>query len=325
MFSISALALMVCWSSVSVSEARPDGCDSQALTLQDEQPPHGSEADQEPKHRRYEPPANDEGRGTRRWNKSRHERFRDSRSGPELSLSPDMIETAMGVLRDKLPHYYEEMTKLREEDITKFERAMRTLLPVVMEYLEVRDRDQKLADSIIEEFKIEHQLRELSREYKAAEGSTEQQAACEEQIRKLVRQQFELRLVWQEARLKEFAERIERQRQDLERERQNLEQRRQNSTSRLRAVLKKSSQGRSVAGFIPGDHAMEDLVNPVVRREEAVLKDRGRSSQRHNRLRIGRPTTMTAHHHPFTTLNRVPDRIRQPKPPPPDSEEETEE
>jgi hypothetical protein len=137
-----------------------------------------------------------------------------------------MIDMAMGVLQDKLPRYFEEMTKLRTEDKAKFERAIGMIMPVVMEYLELKDRDQKLADTIIEEFKIEHQLRKLSHDFKAAEGSPEKQGACEQQIRDLVRRQFEIRMLRQEARLKEFSERLERQRQDLERERQSFEQRR---------------------------------------------------------------------------------------------------
>jgi hypothetical protein len=224
MFAMTVLVVMFLWSSPSVGLVWCDGHDGLTMAQQDEQPPPGSDADQGPKHRPRETPASGEGRGERRWDKSRHDRWHGLRDGGELS--PEMIDSAMGVLQDKLPHYYKEMARLREADKAKFERAIRAIMPVVLEYLEMRDRDQKLADSIIEEFKIEHQLRELSKEFRAAEGSPEKQAACEGEIRKLVRQQLELRQVWQEARLKEFAERLERQQQDLAQERKNLEQRR---------------------------------------------------------------------------------------------------
>jgi hypothetical protein len=136
-----------------------------------------------------------------------------------------MIVLAMEVLREKLPEEYQRMESLKSENPQRFERAIGMMLPVVMEYVELRDQDQKLADTIIEEFKVERQLRSLSQEYKAAAGDAAKQAACEEKIRTLVRQEFDLRAVRQEARLKEFAERLEKQRAHLEEERAEFAQR----------------------------------------------------------------------------------------------------
>ena len=226
MLAMSTLACLLCWSGSPAGAVWFCGPDSTEATWSDPQPPGGSEAVKERKHNRQEPPAAGEGQSERRWDRANHERWREFREGRIPSPSPEMIDVVMGVLQEKLPHYYQEMTKLRSEDKVKFERAIGMIMPIAMEYLELRDRDQKLADTIIEEFQIEHQLRKLSRDFKAAEGSAEKQAASEQQIRDLVRRQFEIRMLRQEARLKEFAERLERQRQDLDRERQSFEERR---------------------------------------------------------------------------------------------------
>ena len=225
MFAMSAVVLVMWWSSPSLGVIGLDEPEDQAVTQQEEPPPPGLEADQKLKHGPRDEPASSEGRGERRWDRMRHQRWQEFREHRGAAPSPEMIDLAMGVLQEKLPHYFQEMTKLRTEDKARFDRAIGMIMPVVMEYLELKDRDQKLADTIIEEFKIEHQLRKLSHEFKAAEGSPEKQATCEQEIRKLVRRQFELRIERQEARLKEFAERLERQREELDRERKSLEQR----------------------------------------------------------------------------------------------------
>jgi hypothetical protein len=252
MFAMSTLAFVLYWSSSPAGAGWFCEPDFSAVTLQDPQPPGGPEADQGRKHTQHEPPAVDEDRSERRPDRAKHERWREFREGRMPTPSPEMIEMAMGVLQEKLPQYYQEMTKLRTDDKAKFERAIGRIMPVAMEYLELRDRgDQKLADTIIEEFKIEHQLRKLSRDFKAAEGSLEKQATCEQQIRDLVRRQLEIRMLRQEARLKEFAERLERQRKDLESERQSLEQRRAKLDELVAGRVEEVKSGKMGERFHP--------------------------------------------------------------------------
>ncbi|HVP11563.1 MAG TPA: hypothetical protein VMV94_10290 [Phycisphaerae bacterium] len=251
MLLMSIVTLTLWWSSPPAGSVWFDGPDMPAGALQDEPPPPGPAADQEAKHPSRQQPANDQGRGQRRWDRARHERWREFREGRDSTPPPEMVDLAMSVLQEKVPDYYQEMTVLRAKDKAKFEWAIGRIMPMVIEYAELRDRDQKLADTIIEEFKIEHELRKLSHDYKAAEGSADKQAACVEQIQKLVRQQFELRAQRQEARLKDFAERLKQQQQELERERERFERRQTEMDDQIAKRVEEVKAGKMGERFHP--------------------------------------------------------------------------
>jgi hypothetical protein len=134
----------------------------------------------------------------------------------------------MEVIREKLPEYHQEMEKLRGTSPERFERAMMLVMPVVMEYLDLHERYQKLAETIIEEFKIEQELRKLSREYRKAAEDQQKKTAIEQSLQQLVRRQFELKMQRQAARLTEFEKRLEKQRQQLIEERERLEEQKTN-------------------------------------------------------------------------------------------------
>lgn len=225
MFVATSLTLMFWWACQAAPPAPVDWVAELEAGLQDEQSPKQtaeSRQSDEP------PPPPGDGPGRHRGERGGPGRWREFLKEPPPTLPPELIEQTMEVLREKLPEFARRMEKLQKENPQRFDRAIKMIMPMVMEYRELSERDQKLADTIIQEFKIEHQLRELSKQYQAAAGDAEKQAGYEEKIRELVRQQTDIRLLRQEARLKEFAERLEKQRRQLERERQEVAEQRSN-------------------------------------------------------------------------------------------------
>ncbi|MBN2563210.1 MAG: hypothetical protein JXQ75_19985 [Phycisphaerae bacterium] len=141
--------------------------------------------------------------------------------GPQ-PVTPEMIDWAMEVIKAKLPEFHVRLERYRQEDPERFEQTMREVLPVVMEYTRVRDRDPEVAETIVEEFKIEARLRELSRTYRREKGDPEERARIEEEIERLVGEQLELRFRRQAALLEDFHRRLQRQQERLERRRARL-------------------------------------------------------------------------------------------------------
>jgi hypothetical protein len=138
--------------------------------------------------------------------------------------SPEMIGRAMEILRARLPAFHRRMMRLREQHPERFERMMHQVLPVVLEYIELRDRNPEAAETIIREFEIEDQLRALSGKFRKAAEKLDEQAAIGKDIERLVQEQFELRFRRQAARLDEFERRIREQQQRLEEQRAKLKE-----------------------------------------------------------------------------------------------------
>ena len=138
--------------------------------------------------------------------------------------SPEMIGRAMEILRARLPVFHRRMMRLREQHPERFERMMRQVLPVVLEYIELRDRNPEAAETIIREFQIEDELRTLSGKFRKAAEKLDEQSAIGKDIERLVQEQFELRFRRQAARLDEFERRIREQQQRLEEQRAKLKE-----------------------------------------------------------------------------------------------------
>jgi DNA repair exonuclease SbcCD ATPase subunit len=142
-----------------------------------------------------------------------------------MLLDPVLIAQAMEVMRSSLPELHERLEAFRRHDPERFELAMRKVLPVVREYIDLRDRNPDVAQTIIEEFRIEERLRELSRTYtRAAEENLQELAEIEGEIERLVHKQFKLRFRRRAARLEEFERRLMKQRERLERQRIRLQE-----------------------------------------------------------------------------------------------------
>ena len=129
---------------------------------------------------------------------------------------------ALEVLREKLPDMYKQLRRLEGKNQAKFDKHMRKIVPMVMEYIALRDHHPELAESIFEEYKIEEKLRKLSRQYQQAGDDAAQQQKLETEIRELVEQQYVIRRKRMETRLEEFAERLRAQQTKLEQERARL-------------------------------------------------------------------------------------------------------
>ncbi len=99
---------------------------------------------------------------------------------------------------------------------------MRYVLPVFQEYIDLRDSNPELAETIIEEFRIEERLKQLSYQYGAAQENPEERAEIEGELERLVHEQLELRFRRQEFRLEEFERRLHRQQERLEQQRVKL-------------------------------------------------------------------------------------------------------
>ncbi len=179
-----------------------------------------------------------EGRPRRTWGdrdkRSRHKagRGRISRGEGEGWLGgpgpgspdPETIGRAMEVIRAKLPAFHEKLEQSRRHSPMRFRRTMAKVLPVVREYVHLRDREPELAETIIEEFRIEERLRELGRAYLEAEERPEEREEMGAEIERLVEEQLELRLRRRVFRLDEFERRLHRQMERLERQRARLQE-----------------------------------------------------------------------------------------------------
>jgi len=133
-------------------------------------------------------------------------------------LNERMVERVLSELKTRLPEWHDKLVQLRERDPKKFESAIRRMMPMIRETLMLKERNPKLAETIFEEFQIEHELRGLAEKYKAAvtanDAGLQGQVASEIDTR--VRRQFELRHARRQAQLEEFARRLAEQQKRIE-------------------------------------------------------------------------------------------------------------
>ncbi len=142
---------------------------------------------------------------------------------PRFELTEEVVEEVMAFLQEKLPDWHKKVDRVREENPRAFRGALRRVIPLVEEYRRLEETNPQLAKRILDEFRIEHELRELARQYKEAEGDAEAQEKLEGQIASLVREQLEIRLMRHEAKLDEMQKRLARGREKLEEERAKID------------------------------------------------------------------------------------------------------
>ena len=130
----------------------------------------------------------------------------------------------MEMMRDNMPEMYARLDKLRNRNPERFRGAIRKVIPVFKEYMMlVRDERPELARGIVEEFKSERRLGELSHQYRDAAKDPAAQAKIAQEIESLVRKQIELRHQRMTFRLEQFEKRINEQKDRLERQRRRFE------------------------------------------------------------------------------------------------------
>ncbi len=187
-----------------------------------------------------QPPPNDDGsepraREPRNGDGRRDERPRDrmrrrmddrrqGNNGPNDELPTEMADRVMEMLRNNLPEAYAKLQKLRERNPERFRNAIRTVVPTFKEYtMLLRDQRPDLAKGIVEEFKNERQLGELSRNYRDAANDSAKQAQIAQEIETLVKRQMELHLQHMSFRLDQFEKRIKEQQEMLQKHRSRYE------------------------------------------------------------------------------------------------------
>ena len=158
----------------------------------------------------------DEEDRSRRFERGKRSRRSDFMGPSRRQVSKEMVERVMEVLESELPEWHERLADMRQNDPERFSKVFRRIFPMVREYVSLREHDPEIAETVIEEFKIEHRLRELSRRYQAAEADAVQRSELDATIEELVRRQFELRMKRRRARLDEVEQRLQRQREKYE-------------------------------------------------------------------------------------------------------------
>ncbi len=200
------------------------------------------------------------------------------------SLDAETIGRAMEVIRTKLPAFHEKLEQSRRHSPMRFRRTMAKVLPVVREYIHLRDREPELAETIIEEFRIEERLRELGRAYLEAEDRPEEREEMGAEIERLVREQLELRLQRRVFRLDEFERRLHRQMERLERQRARLQEemeRRDEWVARRVEEVKSGKPPEEMRRHRPRPAGPEDEFGERPRRGDARRPPKGSWEDRH--------------------------------------------
>ncbi len=161
----------------------------------------------------------------------------------DLPLPPEVVERVMEMVREKLPERFERLSDLRERNPERFERLVRHMVPMVREYSALSERDPEMAETIINEFRNQALLHELSRAYKEAEGDAVKQAEIEKEIAALARSQMEFFHQRMEFRLKDMEERIAQQQEFIQSERVRLEEEKAKIEERLAERIERIKQG----------------------------------------------------------------------------------
>jgi len=161
----------------------------------------------------------------------------------------------MTVLKAELPEWHERLSRMCEESPERCRRTIRKLYPMIREYESLKRRDPELAGTVIEEFKLEHELRELARSYRQAEDDAEERERLTDEIEKRVRRQFEIRLLRHESRLAELENRLVQQREKYKKERDQIDtkvskrvQQIQRGEFRQRRARGRDARGRDAQG-----------------------------------------------------------------------------
>jgi len=172
-----------------------------------------------------------------------------------MALPPEMVDWALEMMKTKLLLLHERLSKMRQENPQRFDRVFRKLMPFLKEYRMLLDRKPDLAETVLEEFKAEERLRDLSRDFQAAKDDAGRQAAITQEIDQLVRKQFELRQKRFESRLEDFEDRIKDQQlqlQTMKDQLQSMTNRKDEFVSRRVSQVKGGRMAEGFPGLGPG-------------------------------------------------------------------------
>lgn len=174
-------------------------------------------------------------------------RWRDRRGGEgrpmDGPLPPEMVERIMELIREKFPERYERLAALEVQNPRRFERLVRRMAPVAMEYFKLKERRPELADTIVKEFKNQERLHELSDAYRAAKDDPAKQGEIEKEIEQVVRAQAEFMQQRLEFRLQDFEARIREQERRLAEQRRRFEEGKLHLDERVADRVERIKQG----------------------------------------------------------------------------------
>lgn len=152
----------------------------------------------------------------------RRERMRIDDDEP---IPADVEASVLAVLEQHLPELHRKLIKLRDENAERYGRALRRIMPMMNEFMELQKEHPEMADVVIQEFQTERDVRSLVKQYVDArkEGDADSQAALEGEFRELMTRRHELQMRRRRFRLEDFRERLERERLRLAEEEKRIE------------------------------------------------------------------------------------------------------
>lgn len=109
---------------------------------------------------------------------------------PPRRLSPEQIEEIMNVLRENFPTMYERLDKVRQDRPEDFERTLHRFAPFAMQVLHA---DPQMKRLLVQDWKMEQEIRDLERSYRSADDGTTKQK-IKQQLKKTLDRQFDVRL-----------------------------------------------------------------------------------------------------------------------------------
>lgn len=145
---------------------------------------------------------------------------RPRRQGPPLNLTPQQIERLMNFLKENLPELHQRLEELGGQDEEALRRRVHRIAPRIIEMARTKHEDPPLGELMIEEFRLDTDIFELVRRYRAAtDASFKNQAR--QQLEALVAKQFEVHHARQVMQLERLEGRLAAQRQRLQEENDN--------------------------------------------------------------------------------------------------------
>ncbi len=128
--------------------------------------------------------------------------------------SQERIDRVMKFLDEHYPRLHERLTELREQDPRAFHRQLSRLLPRMPDLMSILDRNPELGKLIIDEHRLEMDIRDAIREYHRARNDADRDQ-LKEQIRDLISRQFDVRQEKLKLMIADMERELERKKQVL--------------------------------------------------------------------------------------------------------------
>lgn len=228
--------------------------------------------------------------GKRRFGRPGERRGGMGRGEDDERDPADIEAEVMPILQEKLPDWHDRFSRLKQDDSRKFGRAMRRVFPMVREFKRLREEHPEMAQSIIDEFQLEHELRRKAEAFSQAAEDSPERAALLPEIREMLMQQQRIRLQRHRFRLEMFEKRLDEQRARLQREQQKLARESEGIEVEVARKIEKLKKGefrdelgpprRRGGGFGRSLHGPDDDADGPPRRRERLREFRERRRQR---------------------------------------------